>query len=154
MFGMGGAELLVILLFAFLIFGPDKLPELGKMAGKALKRFKEAQNDVNEVVEENLYKPIKKAMDAEMDDKPAAAKVGSAAPAAGAAATGTGASTTSAVGGAAEGVAPAKKETFAERRARLEREAAARAASDGAAAPAAAAPAAAAPAASGEEVDA
>ena len=42
MFGIGGFELFIILLFAFLIFGPDKLPEIAKTLGAALNKFKKA----------------------------------------------------------------------------------------------------------------
>ena len=35
MFGIGGFELFLILLFGFLIFGPDKLPAIAKTLGKA-----------------------------------------------------------------------------------------------------------------------
>lgn len=47
MFGsIGGPELLVIFLVALLIFGPRKLPELGKMLGKGLGEFRRAANDL------------------------------------------------------------------------------------------------------------
>lgn len=39
---LGGGEILLIILFAVFIFGPKKLPELGKAAGKTLKEFKSA----------------------------------------------------------------------------------------------------------------
>ena len=53
MFGISGVELLLILVFAFLILGPDKLPEMAKTAGKAIARFRDAQKDMNEVLKEN-----------------------------------------------------------------------------------------------------
>ena len=53
MFGISGIELLLILVFAFLILGPDKLPEMAKTAGRAIARFRDAQKDMNEVLKEN-----------------------------------------------------------------------------------------------------
>lgn len=48
MFGIGGFELFLILLFAFLIFGPDKLPQVAQTVGKAIAKFRSAQEEVKE----------------------------------------------------------------------------------------------------------
>lgn len=48
MFGIGGFELFLILIFAFLIFGPDKLPEIAKTIGKGIAKFRNAQEDMTE----------------------------------------------------------------------------------------------------------
>ena len=50
MFGIGGFELFIILLFGFLIFGPDKLPEMAKTLGSALRKFKQAQAEMESVI--------------------------------------------------------------------------------------------------------
>jgi sec-independent protein translocase protein TatB/colicin import membrane protein len=47
-FGIGGFELFLILLFAFLIFGPDKLPAMAKTLGRAIAKFREAQEGMSE----------------------------------------------------------------------------------------------------------
>lgn len=58
MFGIGGFELFLILLFAFLIFGPDKLPQLAKTLGMAIRKFRDAQDEVNRVVKTEIYDPL------------------------------------------------------------------------------------------------
>lgn len=41
------------MLFAFLIFGPDKLPEIARTVGKGIAKFRAAQEDMNEVLKES-----------------------------------------------------------------------------------------------------
>ena len=41
MFGLGAGEVLIILIIAFLLFGPKQLPEVGRQVGKAVKGFKD-----------------------------------------------------------------------------------------------------------------
>ena len=45
MFGLGLPELIVIFVVALLIFGPSKLPSLGKSLGEAIRGFKKALED-------------------------------------------------------------------------------------------------------------
>jgi sec-independent protein translocase protein TatA len=44
-FGLGLPEIIVILVVALLIFGPKKLPEIGKSLGKAIRGFQDASRD-------------------------------------------------------------------------------------------------------------
>jgi len=48
---IGGPELLVIFLVALLIFGPRKLPELGKAVGRGLAEFRKAASDLRDTLE-------------------------------------------------------------------------------------------------------
>lgn len=118
MFGIGEGELAIILVFGFLLFGPDKLPQMGRTIGRAIRQFRETQEKMTAVVQSEIIDPVTEAASAPVKPKKAAAADDDS----------------DADEDAAETAAPAKKETFAERRARL---AAEKAASEGAAEPAA-----------------
>ncbi|MCG8532528.1 MAG: twin-arginine translocase TatA/TatE family subunit [Desulfovibrionales bacterium] len=49
MFGIGIPELLVILVLVLLVFGANKLPEIGGGLGRAIKNFKKATNEPDEI---------------------------------------------------------------------------------------------------------
>ena len=51
--GMG--ELLIIFVIALIVFGPRKLPELGRTLGKSLGQFKRASNDLRNTLEEEIH---------------------------------------------------------------------------------------------------
>lgn len=122
MFGIGEGELVLIVLFAFLVFGPDKLPGMGRTLGRALRQFKSAQEGFTEVVQTNIVDPAAEALSdspkkptrnraAELDeDADLDAPEGEDAP------------------------RPKRAETFAERKKRLAEEKAAREAAEAAAA--------------------
>lgn len=57
MFGIGANELVLILLFGFLIFGPDKLPAMAKTIGQMIAKFRSAQNEMNQVVKNEFFDP-------------------------------------------------------------------------------------------------
>lgn len=107
MFGIGSTELAIILVFGFLLFGPDKLPQMGRTIGRALRQFRETQEKLTSVVQSEVVDPMTAAVneptrprrvDEDDDDADVSAE---------------------------EAKAPARKETFAERRARLAAEKAA-----------------------------
>ena len=113
MFGIGEGELAIIVVFGFLLFGPDKLPQMGRTIGRAIRQFRDTQEKMTAVVQSEIIDPVTEAASAPVKPKKAAADDDS-----------------DADEDAAETAAPAKKETFAERRARL---AAQKAANEGAA---------------------
>lgn len=107
MFGIGSTELAIILVFGFLLFGPDKLPQMGRTIGRALRQFRETQEKLTNVVQSEVVDPMTAAVNEptrprRVDDDDADAEPV-----------------------ADEAEAPAHKETFAERRARLAAEKAA-----------------------------
>ncbi|MBW4679833.1 MAG: twin-arginine translocase TatA/TatE family subunit [Microcoleus vaginatus WJT46-NPBG5] len=57
MFGLGLPEMGIIALAALLIFGPKKIPELGRTLGKTLRGFKDELQSPEEEVEEKEQKP-------------------------------------------------------------------------------------------------
>lgn len=111
MFGIGEGELAIIVVFGFLLFGPDKLPQMGRTIGRAIRQFRETQEKMTAVVQSEIIDPVSEAASAPVKPKKTAVDDDS-----------------DADKDAAETAAPAKKETFAERRARL---AAEKAASEG-----------------------
>ena len=111
-FGIGEGELAIIVVFGFLLFGPDKLPQMGRTIGRAIRQFRETQEKMTAVVQSEIIDPVSEAASAPVKPKKAVVDDDS-----------------DADEDAAGTAAPAKKETFAERRARL---AAEKAASEGA----------------------
>lgn len=109
MFGIGEGELAIIVVFGFLLFGPDKLPQMGRTIGRAIRQFRETQEKMTAVVQSEIIDPVSEAASAPVKPKKAA----------------TADDDSDADEDAAETAAPAKKETFAERRARLAAEKAA-----------------------------
>jgi TatA/E family protein of Tat protein translocase len=53
---LGMPELMMIMFLALLLFGPKKLPEIGKQVGKALGEFKRASNDLKRSIEDEMEK--------------------------------------------------------------------------------------------------
>jgi colicin import membrane protein len=58
-FGLGGFEIAIIAIFGFLIFGPDKLPQIARTIGRGIRQFRSAQEQMNKVIKSEVYDPIK-----------------------------------------------------------------------------------------------
>lgn len=54
---LGPAELLVIILFAFIIIGPEKLPQVGKSIGKAMRKLRDTQGKIDDTLREEGLDP-------------------------------------------------------------------------------------------------
>lgn len=134
MFGIGGFELFIIVLFGFLIFGPDKLPALAKTVGQAIAKFRDAQAEmtsqlkIDELMREGAAgsakatapersgKPTEPVRPAG-NDAPTPERVRATAPAT------TASAVTASEQPASEDVAPEERPlSFSERKARYERE--------------------------------
>lgn len=63
MFGIGETELVIIVVFAFLLFGPDKLPGMGRTLGRVLRQFREASDGFTEVVQTNIMDPASEELE-------------------------------------------------------------------------------------------
>lgn len=55
MFGIGSTELVIIAVFAFIIFGPDKVPELARTLGKFWKQFEEVRKGMEKTIRMEMY---------------------------------------------------------------------------------------------------
>jgi TatA/E family protein of Tat protein translocase len=78
MFGsIGMPELIIILVIALIIFGPRKLPELGRSLGRSIGEFKKASNELRNTLEEEIrieeQRDQRAAIRAEQDSAVAAA---------------------------------------------------------------------------------
>ena len=51
---VGTPEILLVLVIALLLFGPQKLPELGKSLGRAIREFKKASQELQETIEREV----------------------------------------------------------------------------------------------------
>jgi TatA/E family protein of Tat protein translocase len=67
---IGMPELIMIMVLALLLFGPKKLPEIGKQIGKALGEFKRTSNDLKRTIEDEMDRATKETPPAEPPPSP------------------------------------------------------------------------------------
>ena len=103
MLGIGSTEFVIILVFGFLLFGPDKLPQMGHTIGRALRQFRETQEKLTAVVQTEVVDPMAAAAKKPMTSDAAASSHDDE----------------DADAPRLRHPSPARKETFAERRARF-----------------------------------
>lgn len=60
MFGLGFGEIIIILVLALILLGPQRLPDVAKQLGKGLREFKKATDDLKDQFETELYSEPKK----------------------------------------------------------------------------------------------
>jgi TatA/E family protein of Tat protein translocase len=77
MFGsIGMPELIIILVIALIIFGPRKLPELGRSLGRSLKEFKRASNELQNTLDEEIRIEEERSAERQRAPEPAAPRMG------------------------------------------------------------------------------
>jgi sec-independent protein translocase protein TatA len=70
---IGMPELVIILVIALIIFGPRKLPELGRSLGKSIGEFKKASNELKSTLDEEIRVEERKEQRAKMEAEQASA---------------------------------------------------------------------------------
>jgi TatA/E family protein of Tat protein translocase len=54
-FGISGTELVIVAVFVFIVFGPDKIPEIARTIGKAMATFKRVQEDTERLIKAEMW---------------------------------------------------------------------------------------------------
>lgn len=70
MFGIGTQELLIIFLIVLLLFGANRIPEIGRALGKGIRDFKRATRDVEDSMKDEDVRPQNRIEPARPEAKP------------------------------------------------------------------------------------
>jgi sec-independent protein translocase protein TatA len=73
---IGMPELMIILVIALIIFGPRKLPELGRSLGRSLKEFKRASNELRNTLDDEIRVEEERSAQRQQPAEPAVPRVG------------------------------------------------------------------------------
>ena len=73
---IGMPELIIIFVIALIIFGPRKLPELGKSLGKSLAEFKRASNELKNTLDEEIRMEERKSTERQEPPRPIEPSIG------------------------------------------------------------------------------
>lgn len=127
LFGIGGFEFFLIVVFGFLIVGPDRLPAIAKTIGQAIGKFRSAQDQMNKVIKTEVYDP--KSDEPFKNPLEVIEKMGSSSGSNASEGSGSSDDSASASAGskaAASSASAGRRESFSERKARYEQERAAK----------------------------
>lgn len=68
MFGIGMQELVIVLVLVLILFGPRRLPEIGRAIGKAVRELKRTTQDFREAVEQEPPEEIRKEVEKKLSE--------------------------------------------------------------------------------------
>ena len=74
-FGIGPLEIILVLIIGLIIFGPGKLPQIGRDVGKALRSFKKAASDISAEMSREMKELEEKEQDKKSDSQPVQPKM-------------------------------------------------------------------------------
>jgi TatA/E family protein of Tat protein translocase len=69
MFGLGPAEVVLVLVIALIVFGPGRLPEIGQALGKSIREFRDASSEITREFSRELEETQRAARLEEPSDK-------------------------------------------------------------------------------------
>jgi len=68
LFGIGMQELVIVLVLVLILFGPRRLPEIGRVIGKAVRELKRATQDFRETIEQEPPEEIRKEVEKKLSE--------------------------------------------------------------------------------------